>query len=198
MRMKGKIVNWNESKAFGFIQPNGGGEQIFIHKSALLNRRRTPQVNDKINFLLSTDKQDRYCAAEATFSDEKSSPNNTKPLSVYLSLFFITSLTIAAALRFVPKSLVTTYLVLGAITYMVYWIDKSKAKNGQWRIPESTLHLLSALGGWPGAAFAQHRLRHKSQKTKFRAVFGLTLIINLTALSWLISDSGAKWLALLQ
>jgi len=56
VRLKGKLVKWNEDKAFGFIAPNGGGNQVFIHKRALSNRKRVPQVNDVITFSIAKDK----------------------------------------------------------------------------------------------------------------------------------------------
>jgi cold shock CspA family protein len=34
MRLKGKLLKWNEDKSFGFILPNGGGNDVFIHKTA--------------------------------------------------------------------------------------------------------------------------------------------------------------------
>lgn len=44
------------------------------------------------------------------------------------------------------------YLVLiNVITFLIYGIDKLKAKKGKWRIPEATLLLLSILGGSIGA-----------------------------------------------
>jgi len=53
--------------------------------------------------------------------------------------------------------------------------------------------MLALLGGWPGAWFAQRRLRHKSRKQPFRAVFWITVLLNLAALSYLFSPAGA-WL----
>lgn len=79
------------------------------------------------------------------------------------------------------------------ITFIVYAVDKSKAKGGVWRIKESTLHFLALLGGWPGAALAQQVLRHKSYKQKFRIVFWLTVIVNLMAVAWFMFS---KYLAL--
>ena len=67
MRLKGKLVNWNEKKAFGFIVPNGGGNHVFIHKKAFSNRQRTPKINDVITYSITKDNQGRYCADEATF-----------------------------------------------------------------------------------------------------------------------------------
>ena len=36
--------------------------------------------------------------------------------------------------------------------------------QGAWRIREGTLHLVEALGGWPGAFLAQQTMRHKTVK----------------------------------
>ena len=79
------------------------------------------------------------------------------------------------------------YIAVSFITFLVYAFDKSKAKKGEWRTQESTLHLLGLIGGWPGAALAQEVLRHKSKKTKFRIIFWLTVLINIAVLGWFTS-----------
>lgn len=66
MRLKGKLIKWDDQKAFGFIAPNGGGDHVFIHKTAFSNRQRIPKINDTITFSISQDTQGRYCADEAT------------------------------------------------------------------------------------------------------------------------------------
>lgn len=68
---------------------------------------------------------------------------------------------------------------MSLLTFVVYAMDKSAAKNGNWRIKESTLHLLSFLGGWPGALLAQQKLRHKSIKQPFQFIFWLTVFLNV-------------------
>ena len=201
MRMKGKLIKWNADKAFGFIKPNGGGEHVFIHKTALENRNRAPQINDVITFSIAKDNQDRYCAGEATFSGEKLKKKQSKKVSkfsIYLAVLFLGLLSIAFFLNHIPKNLLFAYLGLSVVTFLAYWFDKSKAQRGAWRIQESTLHLFSLLGGWPGAAIAQQMLRHKSQKREFRAGFWFTVVINCSALGWLVSASGVRWLVLLQ
>lgn len=70
-------------------------------------------------------------------------------------------------------------LLMSVVTLGYYAWDKRQARKQGWRIPEKRLHILSLLGGWPGALIGQRWLRHKSIKAKFRAVFWLTVLIHL-------------------
>jgi uncharacterized membrane protein YsdA (DUF1294 family) len=69
--------------------------------------------------------------------------------------------------------------VASLVAYVLYWIDKRRAVASGRRIPESTLHWVSLLGGWPGAIVAQRRLRHKTQKMTFRVTFWTTVLLHL-------------------
>ena len=72
------------------------------------------------------------------------------------------------------------YGVMSLGTFVVYGIDKRRAKQeGSDRISEKTLHVLSLLGGWPGAIAGQKLFRHKTYKKSFRLVFWLTVLGNL-------------------
>ncbi len=73
------------------------------------------------------------------------------------------------------------YLLLGGVTFLAYACDKFFAQRDSWRIPEAMLHLMSLLGGWPGAWLAQRLLRHKSRKVSFRIVYWLTVVGHLGA-----------------
>ena len=77
--------------------------------------------------------------------------------------------------------------VMNAASYWFYAQDKEAAKNGQRRVPENTLHLLSFLGGWPAAWLAQQKLRHKTQKQPFRKIYFCTILFNILLILWLIS-----------
>lgn len=68
-------------------------------------------------------------------------------------------------------------LAINVITFIVYGIDKLKAKKHLWRIHESTLLLLAAIGGSIGAWLGMMMWRHKTKHLKFR--FGIPLIIIL-------------------
>ena len=198
MRLKGKLIKWNEDKAFGFIAPNGGGDHVFIHKKALSNRNRLPKVGDVITFSIAKDKQGRYCADEAIFTGEKLKKKQVSKFSIYLAVVFLAFIFTAYFLGHIPKHLVLLYFSASFITFLAYAFDKSKAQRGAWRTPESTLHMFSLIGGWPGAALAQQLLRHKSQKKEFRSAFWFTVIVNSGALFWLLSPGGNSLLSMIQ
>lgn len=80
------------------------------------------------------------------------------------------------------------YAVASAVTFAAYGLDKRRAARGGRRVPERTLHLLEALGGWPGALLASANFRHKTKKLGFRVVRGLVVAAHLAAWGlWLAS-----------
>lgn len=87
-----------------------------------------------------------------------------------------------------PDWTIWAYLSVSAMTFVIYAVDKASAKLRSQRVSEATLHLLSLLGGWPGAILAQELLRHKSAKQEFRAMFWCTVVVNMGILIWLASS----------
>ncbi len=83
-------------------------------------------------------------------------------------------------------ALIAWYAVTSVVAFALYGRDKSAAKQGRWRTPELTLHLVSLVGGWPGALLGQRVFRHKTRKQPFRAVFWFTVVANLGAALWLL------------
>ena len=79
------------------------------------------------------------------------------------------------------------YGLMSFATYAAYAIDKSAARRRRHRVPESTLHLLALLGGWPGALLAQRRLRHKTSKSRFQLLYWLTVALNVLVVALLIT-----------
>lgn len=107
---------------------------------------------------------------------------------------FLAILAAAVAFGFVNAFLLWLYLAMSVVTFGAYALDKSAARNRQWRTPENTLHMLSLMGGWPGAMLAQQMLRHKSAKRSFLAVFWLTMTANIAVLAFILSPYGT-WLS---
>ncbi|NMK47208.1 DUF1294 domain-containing protein [Achromobacter sp. Bel] len=112
-----------------------------------------------------------------------------------LAAAFVFAYGLAALLWRVPIAVGLGYLALSALTFTVYAVDKAAARANRQRIPEKTLHILALIGGWPGALVAQEWLRHKSVKPAFRAVFWITVAVNIGVFVFLASPYGRSLLA---
>lgn len=67
--------------------------------------------------------------------------------------------------------------VVNAVAFIVYGIDKYRARNGKWRIPEATLLILAVVGGSVGAWLGMKAWHHKTRHMKFR--YGVPAILLL-------------------
>lgn len=202
MRYQGKIKQWDDEKGYGFILPNDGSRQVFLHiksftrrhaptrKGAGNQRRLIP--GDLVTYVLGKDAQGRPFANEVRLVGEEVRAENGSgwALTGTLLLAFGLFLAYASFSGALSTLMVKYYLAASLLTFVVYALDKSAAKRAAWRTQESTLHLLALAGGWPGALLAQQLLRHKSSKPSFRRIFWLTLCINLAIVAWLIMTPG--------
>lgn len=74
------------------------------------------------------------------------------------------------------KEILIYYLIgINILTFLVYGIDKWKAKQGYWRISEATLLILAVIGGTIGALLGMKVWHHKTMHKKFK--YGLPLIL---------------------
>ena len=97
------------------------------------------------------------------------------------------------------RGLLGASLLASFVAFFIYRSDKRRAEAGEWRIPESTLHLVELLGGWPGAFLAQRQFRHKTSKISFQVVFWMiVLLYQLIAfdslLGWRLSKDALRLL----
>lgn len=197
MRAKGKITKWNDEKGFGFIKPLAGGKEVFIHISEFSNRNRRPQFDELVTYTLSTDKQGRPRAVQATISGDKQKKKvnqNRGLFSIILSILFLVIVSVMVLTGQISPIILAVYLVASLLTFFMYAMDKSAAQRGTWRISESTLHLISLVGGWPGALVAQQKIRHKSKKQSFRFVFWITVALNCSVFVWTLTPNGSAML----
>ena len=68
-------------------------------------------------------------------------------------------------------------LIINAVAFIVYGIDKLKARKGRWRISEATLLLLALVGGSIGSWLGMKVWHHKTMHRKFQ--YGLPVIFLL-------------------
>jgi CspA family cold shock protein len=60
MRVTGTVKFFNTAKGYGFIQPDGGGKDVFVHATALEQANiRSLNEGDKVTFVLEDDKRGR-------------------------------------------------------------------------------------------------------------------------------------------
>ncbi len=200
MKLQGIISNWNDDRGFGFVEPNGGGERAFVHIKAFNPQSRRPVNGEVIIYELVRDNNNRYKAENIQFTrDIHKSKNRSKVKSqigfggIFTIIFFI-GLLVSVFSGKLPLVIVGLYLMMSLIAFIAYAIDKSAAQNDRWRTQESTLHLISLIGGWPGAYVAQKKLRHKSKKKAFINVYWVTVLLNIAGLFWLHTEKGANFI----
>ncbi|WP_394713417.1 DUF1294 domain-containing protein [Desulfogranum marinum] len=187
MRLKGKVIKWQNDKGFGFIEPINGKPDFFFHENFFLNQSRRPVVGDEVSFEIATNSEGKQRAERVLFRGERDPRKLGEIFDVIytsLSCLFLICIGVLVFLKKLDPIILVLYLLLSLITFLLYRQDKIKAKNDEWRTPENKLHFFSLIGGWPGALIAQRRLRHKSRKRSFLAVFYITVILNISAFSF--------------
>ena len=84
------------------------------------------------------------------------------------------------------NTIVFILICINILTFLVYGIDKIKAKKGSWRIPEATLLLMAVIGGSIGALLGMKVWHHKTKHKKFKYCLPLILLAQI-ALIYLIN-----------
>ena len=67
--VKGVLKTWKEDRGFGFIKPDDGGKDIFIHISSLKGVSRRPTTGDVIYYQIAKDNRGKYKAINAQIED---------------------------------------------------------------------------------------------------------------------------------
>ncbi|MBW4459395.1 MAG: cold shock domain-containing protein [Nodosilinea sp. WJT8-NPBG4] len=74
---RGQLTSWKDDRGFGFIKPEGGGKEVFLHISALPRDCRRPQVGDTILYEKVTQPDGKVRAAKASIQGILPSPLQT-------------------------------------------------------------------------------------------------------------------------
>lgn len=200
MRYQGRIGTWKDEQGYGFIRPDDGDAEVFLHIRAWPDRRRRPEIDDIVSYELGFDARGRARADKVARPGEmrrraRSGVGFGWGWGWVTPLFagcFVLQLALLAVFGRLPKGLPVFYLLVSVVTFAAYAFDKSAARRQQWRTRESTLHLLALCGGWPGALAAQRLLRHKLAKRSFLVVCWGTVVLNCTAFGWWFFAPGAR------
>ncbi len=197
MREQGRITDWKDDRGFGFITPNEGGGQVFVHVKAFSRESRRPVGGELVFYELATDERGRSRAENVVYVGQRAesplmqAPSFSSILVASSSLAFIATVVLAHRL---PIAVGGLYLGASAAAFLAYGRDKAAAQKGAWRTSESTLLLLGLTGGWPGAFLAQSAYRHKSKKVSFQVSFWITVVVNCGMLGWLLTEHGGRFI----
>ena len=85
----------------------------------------------------------------------------------------------------IANALLYYLIVINIVTFLVYGIDKVKAKRGYWRISEVTLLIFAVIGGSIGALLGMKVWHHKTMHKKFKYGLPLILLAQIALLAYL-------------
>lgn len=77
------------------------------------------------------------------------------------------------------KYLLAYLLIINAAGFLLMRSDKVRARKNCWRIPESTLMTVAALGGSAGSLLGMYTFRHKTRHPKFTLGIPAILVVQL-------------------
>ena len=214
MSQIGVIESWDDAKGFGFIRCNNLKQQVFIHISAFNKTRLRPVAGNAVQFELVNKRGKVHAenarllksaaaqattqtlgkpkvtnATRATRTRNKTAnkiKTSSNPAILLIAVSFIGVFALAYSLAILPLWPFVYISIISLMTLLTFAWDKRAARNNSWRISEARLHLLSLLGGWPGALLAQQWLRHKSAKGRFKVILWLAIISNITICAGLV------------
>lgn len=195
----GTLSSWNDERGFGFIVSGDETRRVFVHISAFASRSRRPVAGDTLAFRTELAPDGKTRAVGVRYSGDSASRRTRSAApprwgGYVVILAFVALFVTMSAVWDTPIWVAALYLVASIVCFLAYATDKSAARNGSWRVSESTLLLLGLVGGWPGAIVAQQMLRHKTIKPSFRAGFWLSVVVNIGVLVFLCSPDGSSWL----
>ena len=86
-------------------------------------------------------------------------------------------------------NIILGYLLAVNITsFLLFGIDKYKAKKGQWRISEAILLLMAVIGGSIGAWAGMRLWHHKTMHKKFKYGIPIIIIIQVALAVYLLTN----------
>ena len=83
------------------------------------------------------------------------------------------------------EEIICFLLAINIATFLLYGIDKYKAKKSKWRISEATLLTMAAIGGSIGAWAGMRLWHHKTMHKKFKYGIPLIIIMQIALVAYL-------------
>jgi len=177
----GRLVKWTDDRGFGFIQPDEGEDTIFVHISGFQPGGRRPVESDVVFFQVDLSER----RSKAVNVRLKTLPLPDTVVVAYGVAVLCLTVLFLYVFGFVRLDVpIAAYLMMSIVTFGFYYVDKKRAEAKRWRIHSTTLHVLEAIGGWPGALLAMAMLRHLTRKRDH--IVMLLAIIAIHLVAWMV------------
>ena len=90
------------------------------------------------------------------------------------------------------EEIICFLLAINIATFLLYGIDKYKAKKNKWRISEATLLTMAAIGGSIGAWAGMRLWHHKTMHKKFRYGIPMIIIVQVALAVYLLTINRSR------
>ena len=109
MRFEGTIKAWNEAKGFGFLTPANGGQDVFVHVSALPRGTGTPRVGQAFSFEIELNREGKKRAVRVQHAGRREEPRRVhgprerearRPIAAVVGVVLAFALGVAAYSKF--------------------------------------------------------------------------------------------------
>ena len=81
------------------------------------------------------------------------------------------------------KFLIIYLLIISAVAVFITILDKYKAKNNMWRIPETTLLTVGLLGGSFSMYITMKIIRHKTKHLQFMVGLPIEMLLDAVGIA---------------
>lgn len=190
--MKGTVVQFDDKKGFGFIQPDGQAAQVFVHASAVTTAGRLVR-GQRVSFEVTSSPKGPRASNVAVEGAAVQAPTQQRASAVSPYLLFgglaviDTILVMLIGVLVFSLSWLWAYLIaINITTLLLYLYDKAVAGSGSLRVPERVLHGAELCGGTPAGFIGQRVLHHKSAKGSYQRTFWLIFIVQVIVVGGLI------------
>jgi uncharacterized membrane protein YsdA (DUF1294 family)/cold shock CspA family protein len=186
----GVVVKYDASRGFGFIRPDGtpdgSNHDIFVHVSEVEGRKNL-RPGQRVSYRVTQTERGPAATAVRAGSVMGTPYLLFGLIGIGLVIALLLGLILVFGRQQPPAVWIALWVVaLSIAAFLIYGFDKSQAQRDGLRVPEAILHLLSLLGGSPGAFVAMRVFHHKTSKSSFQAVFWLIVAAQLCILAYLL------------
>ncbi len=185
----GKVVRWRDDEAAGYIKVQSLKAKVYFPQSSFVFRDKRPEKHQRVSFVAGR-RGDQWVATRVIpqgytigFADQPTEQTSGTLMSgsfseVVLAIAFVCLHLSAVAFLSLPVA--AAYLLLSCLLLWLYRFDKRTAQaSGRTSVPDTILHLLSLIGGWPGGLMAQLRYHHHTANIRFVRIFWFTVAANV-------------------